>query len=40
MFLKVERQYMLGLQSQDLDMQDKFFTLYHDSIGKTLFTLL
>lgn len=39
-FLKVERQYMLGLRSRDPEMRQKFFTLYHDSISKTLFTRL
>lgn len=39
-FQKVERQYMLGLRSRDPEMRQKFFTLYHDSISKTLFTRL
>ncbi|KAJ7563398.1 hypothetical protein O6H91_03G108600 [Diphasiastrum complanatum] len=39
-FQKVERQYMLGLRARDPDMRRKFFALYHESIGKTLFTRL
>lgn len=39
-FQKVERQFMLGLRSRDPEMRQKFFTLYHDSISKTLFTRL
>ncbi|CAM6100600.1 unnamed protein product [Calypogeia fissa] len=39
-FQKVERQYMLGLRARDPEMRHKFFTLYHDSIAKTLFTRL
>lgn len=39
-FQKVERQYMLGLQSRDPEMRQKFFALYHDSISKTLFNRL
>jgi len=31
---------MLGLRSRDPEMRQKFFTLYHDSISKTLFTRL
>lgn len=40
MFQKVERQYLLGLRAKDPDMRKKFFGLYHDSLGKTLFTRL
>lgn len=39
-FQKVERQYMLGLQSRDPEMRQKFFALYHDNISKTLFNRL
>jgi len=39
-FQKVERQYMLGLRAKDPEMRQKFFALYHDSLGKTLFTRL
>ncbi|KAG6555625.1 hypothetical protein Mapa_002860 [Marchantia paleacea] len=39
-FQKVERQFMLGLRARDPEMRHKFFTLYHDSIAKTLFTRL
>ncbi|KAL2624095.1 hypothetical protein R1flu_008340 [Riccia fluitans] len=39
-FQKVERQYMLGLRAKEPEMRHKFFTLYHDSIAKTLFTRL
>lgn len=31
---------MLGLRARDPEMRHKFFTLYHDSIAKTLFTRL
>ncbi|XP_048334555.2 uncharacterized protein LOC107424364 isoform X2 [Ziziphus jujuba] len=39
-FLKVERQFMLGLRARDPEIRMKFFSLYHDSLGKTLFTRL
>ncbi|KAG8383733.1 hypothetical protein BUALT_Bualt04G0044600 [Buddleja alternifolia] len=39
-FQKVERQYLLGLRAKDPKMRMKFFALYHESLGKTLFTRL
>lgn len=39
-FQKVERQYLLGLRAKDPEMRKKFFSLYHESLGKTLFTRL
>ncbi|OMO84613.1 hypothetical protein COLO4_21944 [Corchorus olitorius] len=36
-FQKVERQFMLGLRATDLEIQMKFFSLYHEFLGKTLF---
>lgn len=39
-FQNVEWQYMLGLRARDPEMRQKFFTLYHESIGKTLFQRL
>ncbi|KAL6959953.1 non-specific serine,threonine protein kinase [Sarracenia purpurea var. burkii] len=39
-FLKVERQFLLGLRAKDPEMRMKFFSLYHESLGKTLFTRL
>ncbi|OWM88959.1 hypothetical protein CDL15_Pgr020913 [Punica granatum] len=39
-FQKVERQYMLGLRARDPEMRKKFFALYNESIGKTLFARL
>ncbi|XXG86133.1 hypothetical protein AAC387_Pa11g1088 [Persea americana] len=39
-FLKVERQFMLGLRAKDPEIRQRFFTLYHESLGKTLFTRL
>lgn len=39
-FQKVERQFLHGLRAKNPDMRMKFFTLYHESIGKTLFTRL
>ncbi|XP_043814591.1 transformation/transcription domain-associated protein isoform X2 [Manihot esculenta] len=39
-FQKVERQFMLSLQAKDPDIRMKFFSLYHESLGKTLFTRL
>ncbi|KAI4314757.1 hypothetical protein L6164_027634 [Bauhinia variegata] len=39
-FQKVERQFMLGLRARDPEVRMKFFSLYHESLGKTLFTRL
>lgn len=39
-FQKVERQFMLGLRAKDPDLRMKFSTLYHESLGRTLFTRL
>eukprot|EP00252_Welwitschia_mirabilis_P021819 TRINITY_DN5712_c0_g1_i1.p1 TRINITY_DN5712_c0_g1~~TRINITY_DN5712_c0_g1_i1.p1 ORF type:complete len:3567 (+),score=681.06 TRINITY_DN5712_c0_g1_i1:1467-10703(+) len=39
-FQKVERQYMLGLRAKDPEMRQKFFCLYHESLGKTMFSRL
>ncbi|KAJ4844568.1 hypothetical protein Tsubulata_023584 [Turnera subulata] len=39
-FQKVERQFMLGLRARDPHIRMKFFLLYHESLGKTLFTRL
>lgn len=39
-FQKVERQYLLGLRAKDPEVRMKFFGLYHESLGKTLFTRL
>ncbi|XP_047310383.1 transformation/transcription domain-associated protein-like [Impatiens glandulifera] len=39
-FQKVERQFLLGLRAKDPNMRMKFFSLYHESLGKTLFTRL
>ena len=39
-FQKVERQFMLGLRARDPEIRKKFFSLYHESLGKTLFTRL
>ncbi|CAL5373324.1 unnamed protein product [Camellia sinensis] len=39
-FQKVERQFLLGLRAKDPDMRMKFFALYHESLGKTLFIRL
>ncbi|KAL0449733.1 UNVERIFIED_CONTAM: putative transcription-associated protein 1 [Sesamum latifolium] len=39
-FQKVERQYLLGLRAKDPEVRMKFFALYHESLGKTLFTRL
>lgn len=39
-FQKVERQYMLGLRANDPEIRAKFFSLYHESLAKTLFTRL
>ncbi|KAK3127876.1 hypothetical protein QOZ80_7AG0579590 [Eleusine coracana subsp. coracana] len=39
-FHKVERQYMLGLRAKDPEMRKRFFKLYHEIVGKTLFARL
>jgi transformation/transcription domain-associated protein len=39
-FLKVERQFLLGLRAKDPEMRQKFFSLYHESLGKSLFARL
>ena len=39
-FQKVERQFLLGLRAKDPEMRMKFFSLYHESLGKTLFVRL
>ncbi|KAE8707127.1 hypothetical protein F3Y22_tig00110387pilonHSYRG00919 [Hibiscus syriacus] len=39
-FQKVERQFMLGLRAKDPEARRKFFSLYHESLSKTLFTRL
>ncbi|KZV22547.1 transformation/transcription domain-associated protein-like [Dorcoceras hygrometricum] len=39
-FQRVERQFLLGLRAKDPEMRKKFFALYHESLGKTLFTRL
>ncbi|XP_068646622.1 uncharacterized protein [Aristolochia californica] len=39
-FQKVERQFMLGLRAKDPEIRQKFFSLYHESLGKTLFARL
>ncbi|TYI41023.1 hypothetical protein ES332_A02G205400v1 [Gossypium tomentosum] len=39
-FQKVERQYMLGLRAKDPEVRMKFFSLYHESLSKTLFNRL
>ncbi|VFQ99863.1 unnamed protein product [Cuscuta campestris] len=39
-FQKVERQFLLGLRAKDPEMRMKFFSLYHESLGKTLFSRL
>lgn len=39
-FQKVERQFMLGLRARDPEIRMRFFSLYHESLGKTLFTRL
>lgn len=36
----MERQFLLGLRAKDPEMRKKFFSLYHESLGKTLFTRL
>ncbi|CAL9045632.1 unnamed protein product [Musa banksii] len=40
LFQKVERQYMLGLRAKDPEVRQRFFMLYHESLGKTLFNRL
>lgn len=39
-FQKIERQFLLGLRAKDPEIRMKFFSLYHESMGKTLFTRL
>lgn len=39
-FQKVERQFMLGLQARNPEIRMKFFSLYHESLDKTLFKRL
>ncbi|OIV92684.1 hypothetical protein TanjilG_18035 [Lupinus angustifolius] len=39
-FQKVERQFMLGLRARDPEIRMRFFSIYHESLGKTLFTRL
>ncbi|GJS29218.1 transformation/transcription domain-associated protein-like protein isoform X2 [Tanacetum coccineum] len=39
-FQKVERQFLLGLRAKDPEMRMQFFSLYHESLQKTLFTRL
>ncbi|XP_059293060.1 uncharacterized protein LOC132046449 isoform X1 [Lycium ferocissimum] len=39
-FQKVERQYLLGLRAKDPETRMKFFSLYHESLGRMLFTRL
>ncbi|XP_038988658.1 transformation/transcription domain-associated protein-like isoform X2 [Phoenix dactylifera] len=39
-FLKVERQFMLGLRAKDPEVRQRFFLLYHETLGKTLYTRL
>lgn len=39
-FQKVERQFMLGLRAKDPEIRQRFFSLYHESLGKTLFSRL
>ncbi|ONK62905.1 uncharacterized protein A4U43_C07F9340 [Asparagus officinalis] len=39
-FQKVERQFMLGLRAKDPETRRRFFSLYHDSLGRTLFMRL
>ncbi|XP_059645489.1 uncharacterized protein LOC132287044 [Cornus florida] len=39
-FQKVERQFLLGLRAKYPEIRMKFFSLYHESLGKTLFTRL
>ncbi|KAG1327763.1 Phosphatidylinositol 3-and 4-kinase family protein with FAT domain [Cocos nucifera] len=39
-FQKVERQFMLGLRAKDPEIRQRFFFLYHESLGKTLYARL
>lgn len=39
-FQKVERQFLLGLRAKDPEVRNKFFSLYHESLGRTLFMRL
>ncbi|XP_072974683.1 uncharacterized protein [Typha angustifolia] len=39
-FQKVERQFMLGLRAKNPEIRQRFFMLYHESLGKTLFARL
>ncbi|KAF8410450.1 hypothetical protein HHK36_002979 [Tetracentron sinense] len=39
-FQKVERQFMLGLRAMDHETRQNFFSLYHESLGRTLFARL
>ncbi|XP_008795100.2 transformation/transcription domain-associated protein-like [Phoenix dactylifera] len=39
-FQKVERQFMLGLRATDPEIRERFFLLYHESLGKTLYARL
>jgi transformation/transcription domain-associated protein len=39
-FHKIHTQYMLGLRAKDPEMRKRFFKLYHDTVGKTLFSRL
>ncbi|KAL8246880.1 hypothetical protein R6Q59_008096 [Mikania micrantha] len=39
-FQKVERQFLLGLRAKDPETRMKFFSLYHESLQKILFTRL
>jgi len=39
-FLKVERTHLLGLRTRRPELRKKFFALYHDAVGKTLFQRL
>nr|XP_019701767.1 transformation/transcription domain-associated protein isoform X2 [Elaeis guineensis] len=39
-FQKVERQFMLGLRAKDPEIRQRFFLLYHESLGKTLYVRL
>ncbi|KAA8531972.1 hypothetical protein F0562_006886 [Nyssa sinensis] len=39
-FQKVERHFLLGLRAKDPVIRMKFFSLYHESLEKTLFTRL
>ncbi|EHA8588761.1 hypothetical protein COCNU_scaffold006566G000100 [Cocos nucifera] len=39
-FQKVERQFMLGLRAKDPEVRQRFFLLYHESLGKMLYARL